>query len=134
MVIYAASPDGSTEVNLSIWGICEEAHSSGDVLTRTYNLPDPGAQLSLNLGSNVNGATCNDALDWENPVVVNHSIAATSGSITISATPDGEAMPWSIPTLVTVTLSDAVFTDIAGCTSTVENYVWTNVYVGWMAG
>ncbi|MBT6176704.1 MAG: hypothetical protein HOI23_05615 [Deltaproteobacteria bacterium] len=134
MVIYAASPDGTMEVNLSIWGVCEEAHSSGGVLTRTYNLPDSGVDLNLNLGSNVNGATCNDALDWENPVVINHSIAATAGTITISATPDGEATAWSIPTVVTVTLSDAVFTDIDGCTSTVTGYSWTGVYVGWMAG
>ena len=134
MVIYAASPDGTMEVNLSIWGVCEEAHSSGGVLTRTYNLPDSGVDLNLNLGSNVNGATCNDALDWENPVVINHSIAATAGTITISATPEGEATAWSIPTVVTVTLSDAVFTDIDGCTSTVTGYSWTGVYVGWMAG
>ena len=134
MVIYAASPDGTMEVNLSIWGVCEEAHSSGGVLTRTYNLPDSGVDLNLNLGSNVNGATCNDALDWENPVVINHSIAATAGTITISATPEGEATAWSIPTMVTVTLSDAVFTDIDGCTSVVSSYSWTGVYVGWMAG
>lgn len=134
MLIYAASPDGTMEVNLSIWGLCEEAHSSGGVLTRTYNLPDSGVGLDLNIGSNVSGATCNDALDWENPVVINHSIAATAGTITISATPDGEARAWSIPTVVSVTLSDAVFTDIDGCTSTVTNYTWTDVYVGWMAG
>ena len=134
MTLYAMPTDGTMEVVLNIWGVCTEAHASGGTLSRTYELPDAAAQLTLNIGSNVSDATCDDALEWENPMTINHSIAASAGTLTVTVTPDGEATAWSTPAMATVTLTDVVFTDIDGCTSTVSSYTWTNVYVGWLAG
>ena len=134
MTLYAMPTDGTMEVVLNVWGVCTEAHTAGTALDRTYNLPDASVQLKLNIGTNVSDATCDDVLEWENPMLVMHSIDASSGSLTLTVTPNGDSTPWSTPAMATVTLTDAVFTDANGCTSTVNSYTWNNVYVGWLAG
>ena len=134
VTLYAMPTDGTMEVVLWISGVCQEAYDSGGTLTRTYELPDAAVNLNLNIGSNVSDVTCDDVLEWENPMTVTHSIAASSGTVTLTATPDGEPQPWSVPSVVSVTLNDVVFTDATGCSSTVSSFTWTDVYVGWFPG
>jgi len=134
VTLYAMPTDGTMEVVLWIAGVCQEAHDAAAPIERTYTLPDTAVRLDLNIGTNVSDATCDDVLEWENPMTVEHTIAASAGTLTMTVTPDGEAQPWSVPAIVTLTLSDVVFTDATGCTSTISSYTWSDVYVGWFPG
>ena len=133
LYLYALSDDGTMEVVVQIPGVCEQAHSQSSLsLQRDYTLPDETVSVRLRIGTNVSDATCDDAL--EGPIQVDHEFEASAGILQLTVTPEGELGTISAPAYVDAILTNLEFKDNAQCTSTVDSYTWTNVYVGWPIG
>ena len=131
LTLYATKPDRTIELNLYIAGVCEEAHSTSDTLTRSYELPSDSVSLGITAGQYVDEFTCNDAI-LNNPVI-DETLVPQSGTVDVTVRPDGESEPWAFPSVVGATLTNVVFIDGSGCSFTL-NYTWTDVYAGWFPG
>ena len=131
LTLYATKPDRTIELNLYIAGVCEEAHSASDTLTRNYELPSDSVSLGITAGQYVDEFTCNDAI--LNEPVIDETLVPQSGTLELTVVPDGESEPWAFPSVVEAKLTDVVFVDGTGCSFTL-NYTWTDVYAGWFPG
>lgn len=131
VTFYATKPDGTLELNLYVAGLCAEAHSSGETVQRTYDLPDANVALGINAGQYVNELTCNDAI--LNPPVFTETLVPQSGTLAITVRPEGTPEPWANPAVADASLRDVVFMDSSGCSFTL-NYSWSDISVGWLPG
>ena len=93
-LFFDRNADHSSMLLLQGQGLAESAHASGETITVTYDLtelPDD-IQLVFQYGTNLGHELCNDAIDPTIEVTVDDSFLPANGTLTLTVTPNGEAM------------------------------------------
>lgn len=131
--IHASTAADDKAFFISLTGaLAQAAHDAGADMTHTFMLPDPDADVTLQWGTNITHAACNDAL-WL-PITVDGEAVAVGGTLVVELAPDlSSAYGIDIPTDATVRLEDVVFEDAAGRTRTFTVDLGT-IHVGWLPG
>lgn len=123
MAVYASSPDGTLGLVLVINGLNVNDVTKSAVFELEH---DDAARFEVLVGTNVTQDECNDA-----PIPPGPQIDATWTPV--DGTMSVEINPGLNPT-ASVTISDAVLTNGFGATVALDNYVFSDVVVGWFPG
>jgi hypothetical protein len=97
--------------------------------TFEVTLPDPFAEISVDVGSRISDAACDDLIENGGPQV-RETWTAISGSLTAEVRPGDE----TTQSAADVTLTDIVFESPDGEQVTLESFSWTELTIGWFAG
>jgi hypothetical protein len=97
--------------------------------TFDITLPDSFALITVDVGSRVSDAACDDLIENGGPQV-RETWTAISGSLLAEVRPGDEVAQPSAD----VTLTDIVLESPSGEQVTLESFSWTELTVGWFAG
>ena len=125
--LFAYAVDAADEVMLTV-RLDEPIAAGGDApFDLVFTLPDPAAEVKVEVGSSISDAMCDDVIENDGPQV-DETWTAVSGTVSAHLEPDGYG------TLTDVTLEDVVFESPTGEQVTVESLEWTDLSVGWLPG
>ena len=135
--VYAYNDADTQTLHISGSGLAQEAHSNNTSISRSYTInPDTDdiqPTLVMQIGENLNHASCNDAIIPGMEPVVADEWRAISGTVSFSVTPAGEATDWGeYPAEMDITLEEIV---LSNDTSSVEIPTMSlSAAIGWMPG
>jgi hypothetical protein len=129
---WAATPDGKTAITFQWSGAATNAWNAGGFHQVTH-LPDANLHIRIVSGSGLNTLYCNDVLEPGQGET--SSTDVTAGAAEASVRPDAGAHRPAAH-------ADAVVQDLSWITATpdgpqawhVDEIVWQNVSIGWLAG
>ena len=128
LILYAHDPADTVELLArSTDGLVAQARTSGAAVQVTYDLPDPGFTLQVEVGRHVGYQTCNDVVIEDE--VVERTYVAISGEVVLNAVPvgDGDAVNGAM------TVREAVLEDEDGNRVELVDY-GLSASVGWLPG
>ena len=134
MTVYGGTADGSIGVAITT-GLDFEpvaaAVSAGETLTTTHDVGE-FQRVSVYTGDNVLYPECNDALDPD-VYEIQEEWVATAGTITIEVVPEMDPPKFSTQGYATVTVT-GLEVSYAGVTESVDEFVLSDIAVGWLPG
>lgn len=129
VVFYAVDDDDELMLSFRAEGLVSEARSAGEGEAVTIFEFPAAAQLTLEQGTRVSDAMCDDVIENGGPKV-SRTWTAVSGTATARVRPQGGEDAASADLL----LEEVVFEGDEGESVTVGRLEWTDVRVGWYPG
>lgn len=123
---YAVDAADEVLVTFAAPGLIEAAE--GETTTTTFDLPDEGVELIVEVGSYISDAICDDVI--ENGPRVDRTWRAVAGEAAVTIRPQGES--WGARG--DLRLTDVVLRDDDGHTVVIERLDWSDIFVGWLPG
>lgn len=125
LLVYAASTDLEYALYLRVDGLIA-VNPDGSVASYAYTLPDPAAEVYLEIGEAVGSNPCNDTPFG----TVEDTLVATAGDLTISV---DEADPDDVR--ADVFASDLeLYSEVSNTIATVTSIAVLDASVGWLPG
>ena len=137
--LYAHNEQDTLGLLVNGSGLALAAHEAGGASTWTFDLAtaeEGSPTVQVRMGENLNHESCNDALDPDIEIRVDHSYTALSGSATLIVTPTGEQTTWGeVPASLELTLEGVVLSNDVDDTDTVEMGDYSeSAGIGWLPG
>lgn len=130
MFVYAV--DAADEILLTVEADGPVAAAAGEDAVVHYSLPDAGVAITVDVGSSISDAICDDVIENGGPDVQS-TWTAVSGDVHLELTFPTDTAAGSDPT-ARVELTDVVVESEAGEQVTIEAFTWEDVLVGWLPG
>jgi hypothetical protein len=122
---------------LSFWvntAPAKQAHENNKTMTFEFDLSEDSATAIIELGTFIHQDACDDAIEVGKEKALEYTYTATSGSATLTLTPEGETTDWGFyPALATLQLNDVVLS-YQQFNVDMESFYIDEVFVGWLAG
>lgn len=129
VIFFAVDPDDEVMVTFRADGLVAAAREAGVETSTVVEFPSDDAELTVEQGSRISDATCDDVIENFGPRV-RRSWRAVSGTATVRIRPLQE----SIGGRGDLVLEDIVFTSGGGDEISLERLEWLDVSVGWYPG
>ena len=142
-VFFDRNDADTLSIEISGSGLAEAAHIAGEPVSISYDLADLPDDITVEhlTGAHLTHSLCNDALDPAIETQIEDIFVPVSGTLTLIATPDGEATDWGeLPTELEVTIEVSDFcAEIGDGETHHENCFNVNEYsasanIGWLQG
>jgi hypothetical protein len=111
-------------------GLIAPAQAAGEEVVTTFEIPDSGLTLELEVGQRISDAICDDVIENGGPQV-DETWTAISGTATFAVRPDENTAEYGRADLH---LEDVVLENDGGESVTIETFDVTDISVGWLAG
>lgn len=134
MTVYGSTADGSIGFAITTgldFDPVAAAVTAGETLTTSHDVSE-FHRVSVYTGENVLYPECNDALD-RNAYEIQEEWVATAGTITIEIVPEMDPPEFSTQGYATVTVT-GLEVSYAGATETVDEFILSDIAVGWLPG
>ena len=134
--LFSQNDDDTIALQIRGDGIAESAYEAGEPKTFTFDLASTEVSLKVIHGTNINAASCNDAIDGDIIIEETKVYDVINGTLTLTVTPTAnEPMGIEFPADVEVTLQSSDFCandSVEDCLHIEElNYT---ARIGWMPG
>ena len=129
VVFFAVDPSDEVLLTFHTPGLVAAATAAGETVVSTFDLPDEAVTLTVEVGSRISDAICDDVIENGGPRI-ERTWRAVSGRATVTIRPGFDA--WSARG--DLELSDVRFRDGEGHLVRVESLEWTDTGVGWLPG
>lgn len=126
---FAVDRDDEVLLTFSTPGVVAAATESGEPTTTAFDLPDDDVILTVEVGSRISDAICDDVIENGGPRV-DRTYRAVGGRATVTIRPGADVF-FARGDLV---LEGVTFRDDDGHLVLVERLEWTDIGVGWLAG
>lgn len=129
VVFYAVDAADETLLTVRADGLIEAAGDATEPVVTPFDLPDPGITLTVEQGTRISDAICDDVIENGGPQVV-ETWTAVGGTAVVTVQPaDGDDEPSA-----DLSLSEVVFESSTGAEAVLQELVIEDVVVGWFAG
>lgn len=129
VIFYAVDSDDEVMVTFLAEGLVAEARAAGREISTVVELPTDDVELTVEQGSQISDATCDDVIEAPGPRV-RHTWTAISGTATVRIRPPLE----SSGAQGDLVLEDVGFASGDEQPIKLERLEWQNVFVGWFPG
>jgi len=133
LVLFARNVDDTVQLFFRANGIVATANEEEEVQVHTYNLPESGVTLNVNVGSNLSDVTCDDVM--EGVVNVAGTYIATAGVAALVVEPGSvDTDNWSATGEASLELEGVEFVDGNNCRLELGDVSFDEIPVGWSPG
>ena len=142
-VFFDRNDADTLSIEISGSGLAEAAHNAGEPVSMSYDLSDLPNDITVEhlTGTHLTHSLCNDAIDPTIETQIEDIFIPVSGTLTLTATPTGEATDWGeLPSELEVTIEASDFcAEIGNGETHHENCFNVNEYsasanIGWLQG
>lgn len=129
VIFYAVDAQDRLMLRFRADGLVSEARSAEEETVTTLQLPSAGVELTLEQGTDISDATCDDAIEGDGPQV-SRSWTGTAGTATVHVRPEVDGGGARADLL----LEGVLLESATGEAVPLSRLEWSDIHVGWYPG